>query len=92
MNNTINIKKFGLSLGLTLTLLYVGCIIVMGTVGHEGTIKFFNSLLHGLDVTSIIRNKIPFEEVCIGIVETFILGWLIGATIAAIYNSCIKSK
>lgn len=89
---TINIRKFGFATGLTGALLYLGCIIVMTTVGHDGTVKFFNSLLHGLDVRSLIRMNVPFWEVCMGIVETFILGWLIGASVAAIYNSTIKPK
>ena len=88
--NTINVKKFGFSVGLTVALLYLGCIIVMATVGHEGTIKFFNSLLHGLNVASIIRIDVPLWEACLGIVETFIIGWLVGACIAAIYNVRIK--
>ena len=89
--NYISIKRFGFAAGLTAALLYVGCAIVMISVGHDGTAKFFNSLLHGLDVSSIIRMNIGFGEICIGIIETFIIGWLTGATVAAIYNSTLKS-
>lgn len=85
--NQINVKKFGLALGLTGALLYLGCMVLMLTVGHEGTVKFFNSLLHGLDVSSIIRMDVPLWEACIGIVQTFVLGWLIGACVAAFYNA-----
>jgi len=84
--NIIHIRKFGLAVGLTWSLLYLGCAIVMFTVGREGTVLFFNSLLHGLDTTSIIRMDVPFYEFCIGLVESFILGWLVGACIAGIYN------
>ncbi|HZJ36410.1 MAG TPA: DUF5676 family membrane protein [Gillisia sp.] len=80
----------GLAIGLTGALLYLGCMILMTTVGHDGTVKFFNNLLHGLDTSSVIRMDIPLWEAGIGIVETFILGWLIGACIAAIYNATIK--
>lgn len=58
----------------------------MWSVGREGSIFFFNSLLHGIDVTSIIRTDMPWWEMVMGLVETFILGWLTGAAIAAIYN------
>jgi hypothetical protein len=58
----------------------------MFAVGKQGTIVFFNALLHGIDVTTIIRNDMPLWEMVLGIVEMFILGWLIGATIASIYN------
>jgi hypothetical protein len=90
--NRINIKKFGLAFGLTGALLYTGCILLMATVGHAGTVKFFNSLLHGLDVSTIIRMNVPLWEAGIGIIETFILGWLVGACIAGFYNVTIKDK
>tara|TARA_R110001583_G_scaffold80855_6_gene216486 strand:- start:12365 stop:12559 length:195 start_codon:yes stop_codon:yes gene_type:complete len=64
----------------------------MFTAGREGTIDFFNSLLHGLDTTSIIRMGVPFWEAIIGIIQTFIIGWLTGALIAAFYNAQLKTK
>ena len=39
---TINIKKLGMATGLTGALLYLGCMVVMFTVGREGSVKFFN--------------------------------------------------
>ena len=87
---TISIKKLGMATGLTGALLYLGCMVVMFTVGREGSVKFFNSLLHGLDVSNIIRMDIPLWEAGLGIIQTFILGWLIGACIASLYNWQIK--
>ena len=87
----INVKKFGLAFGLTGVLLYLGCIVLMVTVGRTGTITFFNSLLHGLDVTSIVRMDVPWWEAVIGIVETFILAWLIGACVAGFYNAAMRT-
>lgn len=84
--NLINIKKAGLAFGLTGALLYLGCIIVMASVGREGTIWFFNSLLHGLDTSQVIKMDVPLLQAFFGIVQTFILGWFLGACIAAIYN------
>tara|TARA_R110002049_G_scaffold191337_1_gene360275 strand:+ start:33558 stop:33830 length:273 start_codon:yes stop_codon:yes gene_type:complete len=88
--NRFNVKKLGFAFGLTGALIYLGCMIVMTTAGQEGTISFFNSLLHGLDTTSIIRMDVPLLEALFGIVQTFILGWLIGACIAAFYNVQLK--
>jgi len=90
--NHISIRKFGLAFGITGGLLYLGCALVMLTVGRESTIQFYNTLLHGLDVSSIIRMDISAVEVVLGIVQTFILCWLIGASIAAIYNTTSKTK
>lgn len=88
--NRINVKKFGFAFGLTGALVYLGCMVVMATVGQEGSIVFFNSLLHGLDTTSIIRVDVPLLEALFGIIQTFILGWLVGACIAAFYNAQLK--
>ena len=82
----IDIRRFGMACGATGALLYVGCVIVMSTVSHEAQILFFNSLLHGLDMTAILRPTMPVWEMMIGLVETFVLAWLIGASIASIYN------
>jgi|OM-RGC.v1.029727454 hypothetical protein len=88
--NHINIRKFGFAVGSTGVLLYLGCILVMWTVGREGTAQFFNNLLHGLDTSSIIRMNIPVSEALIGIGQTFLVGWLIGACIAGFYNAVTK--
>lgn len=88
--NRINVKKFGFAMGLTGALLYAGCMVVLATAGQEGSITFFNSLLHGLDTTSIIRINVPIWEALIGIVQTFIIAWLTGALIAAFYNAQLK--
>jgi hypothetical protein len=90
--NKISIKKLGLAFGLTAALLYFGCALVMFTVGHDSTVKFFNGLLHGIDVSSIIRMNISLVEELIGIVQTFILAWLVGACVAAIYNVSFKKS
>lgn len=88
--NRIHVFKFGLACGLTGTLLYLGCVILMLTVGEQGIVLFFNSLLHGLDVAPILRTDVPLWEAGLGIIETFVLSWLIGACIASIYNAMTK--
>lgn len=62
----------------------------MATAGEAATIAFFNSLLHGIDVTAIIRTDMPLWESLVGFAETFVLGWLMGASVATIYNASLK--
>jgi hypothetical protein len=90
--NHISIKKLGLAFGFTIALLYSGCAVVMLVFGHDGSVKFFNTMLHGLDVSSIVRMNISVGEELIGIVQTFIIGWLVGACVAIIYNTSFKSS
>lgn len=82
----INIKRAGFALGTTGVVMYLGCIVIMAVLGREGTIKFFNSLLHGLDVSSIVRQEIPIWEALLGIIQTFVIGWVIGAFFGLCYN------
>ena len=88
----IKVKKMGLACGLTGALLYISCIILMLTVGQKGTVLFFNNLLHGLDTSTIIKMNVSFVDSLTGFLQTFILFWLIGASISAFYNAQIKSK
>lgn len=90
--NRINIKKFGFAFGITAALLYLGCMVVLTTVSQEGAVNFFNSILHGLDTTNIIRLDIPIGEALLGLIQVFIISWLTGACIAAFYNAQIKKK
>ena len=78
--------RLGFAFGATSALLYLGCAFVMLTVPRDATIRFFNSLLHGVDVTPVIRWDMPWPEMAIGVLETLILGWLVGATVAVLYN------
>lgn len=79
-------RQLGFALASTSALLYLGCAFVMLTVPQNTAIRFFNSMMHGVDVTSIVRWEMPWYEMVIGVLEVFILGWLIGATIAVVYN------
>jgi 2TM family of unknown function (DUF5676) len=90
--NPINIKKFGLAFGITGAGLYFGCILIMFLAGTEGTIKVFNCLLHGLDISMIIRMNIPLWETGLGLVLTFALWWLIGTCVALIYNKSMNTN
>lgn len=90
--NTINIKKFGFAFGATFALLYLGCVVVMLSLSREGAVFFFNSLMHGVDVTPILRTDMPLYEMIIGLAEIFILGWLIAATVASLYNLRLGQK
>ena len=82
----LKVQRFSLAFGVASAVLYAGCVVFMAVLGKQNTIIFFNSLLHGLDVRLIIRMDVPFQDTVIGIIETFILGWVFGAVIGVVYN------
>ncbi|NNE66410.1 MAG: hypothetical protein HKN33_07570 [Pyrinomonadaceae bacterium] len=88
--NKLDVGRFGFAFAGTGLFLYVGCTFVLMALGKDVSVLFFNSLLHGINVTSIIRVNMPVWEGIFGLIETYIIGWLIGATIASFYNFSLK--
>ncbi len=86
----LHVKKFGFALGATSALLYLGCALLMLVIGHDGTVKFFGTLIHGLDVSGLIRTDMPVLDALTGVIQSFVLAWLVGASIAAIYNTSVR--
>lgn len=84
----INVKTLGFAVALTIALVYAACVLVMSIAGPQASVSFFNSMMHGIDSSSIVRKTpMPLSEAAIGIAEWFVIGWLIGASVAAIDNA-----
>lgn len=91
-NTTINPKGLGLAFASTATVFYIGCVITLAATPHDKAIIFFNSLLHGVDVTSILRTSMPISQMIFGVITTFILAWFAGAMTAVFYNFSVGDK
>jgi len=79
-------RGLGFAFGTISALFYAGCAFVMSTVPRDVAIRFFNSLTHGVDWGPIMRWDMPWTEALAGLLGVFILGWLTGAAVAALYN------
>lgn len=90
--NRIHIPAFGFAVGFASAVAYLACVFVMALTPTETTVRFFNSLMHGVDVGPILRENIGVGEVAIGVISIFVLGWLFGAIIAAFYNLVAKKS
>ena len=89
-NTTISPKRLGLAFALTAAWFYVGCVLALTAAPHAIAIIFFNSLLHGVDVTSILRTSMSIPEMIFGFITTFILAWFAGAMVAVFYNFSVR--
>lgn len=90
--HTINIKRFGLAFGFTGAIIYLGCALLLTIMGKEAAVFFLNTILHGFDTTYLLKSSMPFWEVILGIIETFVLSWFVGTSIASIYNVTLTKK
>jgi hypothetical protein len=82
----LNPRRLGFGFGATGVVFYLGCMLTMATVPRDKAVIFFNSLLHGLNVETILQTSVPAGEVVLGLITTFILGWFAGVLIATFYN------
>lgn len=86
----LNSKGLGLAFGVAGAFFYLGCVLIMAIAGPEVLVLFFNGLLHGLDVTPVLQLEVGFWVSVIGLVNTFVIGWLFGALIAVVYNGAVS--
>jgi hypothetical protein len=86
----LDVKKLGLAFGLTYVGFYLACVLFMTIASAGAVILFFNSLMHGVDVTSIIRTEVSLGETFFGLISIFVLGWIMGVAIGWIYNLNFK--
>ena len=84
--NKLAVKNLGFAFGITFAIFYLACIGLMAFLGENTIVFVFNSLMHGIDTTTIIRMDVPVWDCIVGFVGTFGLGWIMGALIAVIYN------
>ncbi len=78
--------RFGVAVGIAGSVFYVACMIFMAIVPSETVIWLSNSLLHGVDITTIMRESVPLRQSAAGILSTFAGGWLFGSLTAWLYN------
>jgi hypothetical protein len=82
----MNPRRLGFALAVTAAILYVACVLLMTVAGTETMVTFFNSLFHAIDFATVIKTHIKFTEAVSGTIESFILAWFVGATVASLYN------
>ena len=82
----------GVAFGAAGAVFYIGCMIFMATATGDAVAWISNSVLHGVDVTSVMRESIPFGQSLFGILLTFIGGFAFGALSASIYNVFVRAR
>jgi hypothetical protein len=78
--------RFGVALGIAGSVFYLACMVFMATAPSDAVTWFSNSLLHGVDIKSIMRESVPVLQSLVGIASTFVGGWIFGWLTATIYN------
>jgi len=82
----IKTKTFAVASGITGSVIYIGCYIIMAILPEKILIKLANLIFHGVDFSNSLRMNITLTETFIGIVASFIFWGGLGYLLAFIYN------
>ncbi len=89
MTQKLNVKNFALASALVGGIVYFVCALLYW-INSEFLIRVGNYLIHGIDLTKIMRTDLTLSSTMIGLILTLILVYLIGSLFAKIYNHLIK--
>ena len=82
----LNVLGSGLALAITLVLLNSVCAVLVG-LWPQQAIGFANTWAHGLDLTSLMSDApMTFARFIYGLVGLSVIGFVIGAVYAWLYN------
>ncbi|HLC82893.1 MAG TPA: DUF5676 family membrane protein [Bacteroidia bacterium] len=85
MINELNPKRVANTLGIIFAGVSFLCAILV-LIFPGATMNLFSNIFHGIDITQIAKTSISLESIMIGLIEAFILGWIIGWFFAVVYN------
>jgi len=85
MADKLNPKRTALSLAIVAGIFYIACATLFVII-PETTLKFFNNMFHGIDMTQIAKTSISLGSAIIGFVEITISSLIAGWLFAVVYN------
>lgn len=84
--------RLGIAFGVAGAVFYVGCMIFMRIAPNDSVVWLSNSVLHGVDIATIMRSEVPIAQSLTGICLTAIGGLIFGMLSACLYNVGLNSN
>lgn len=88
--NKVSASRFGLACGIAFAIGDAACVLVKGILPLDTQIRVFNTLLHGVDITTVVRNEMSMGEMALGLIGWFAIGSIFGAIVATAYNISLR--
>ena len=73
MIERLSVTRLGFAFAMVFAVLYGASTLIVMAGPRETVVAFFNSILHGIDVTGIMRWEMPWWEMVVGVLEVFII-------------------
>jgi len=84
----LNVNTVGLTTGIVAGIASIVCAILFW-IAPAFTLNLFGSLFHGIDLSKI-TTTLSFGRFSLGLIVSVILGYLVGALFAFVYNKIAK--
>ncbi|MBI2128871.1 hypothetical protein HYU07_01395 [Candidatus Woesearchaeota archaeon] len=81
----LSVKTTALALAIVGGILSLACAAIIA-LWPAGSLKFFNAIFHGIDLTLIAKANVSIGSVVLGLVEVMVIGAIAGALFAWLYN------
>ncbi len=86
MADKLSEKRVAFSLAIVAGIVYIVCAILVA-IAPAWTVNTFGALFHGIDISQIARESVPFGSTITGLVEIVVLALIVGWLFAKVYNS-----
>ena len=85
----LNVNTIGLTTGIVAGIASIVCAVLFW-IAPAFTLNLFGSLTHGIDLSKIATTTLSFGRFLLGFIVSVILGYLVGALFAFVYNKVAK--
>ena len=89
MSTKYNVKVVANSVAATAAVFYAACIMLLW-IAPNAAIVFFNALMHGVDVTGLIKADLGIAQALTSIITGTLTAWVTGWLFATVYNKFAK--
>lgn len=89
----ISALKFGLGLGIALSISFLLCNIIFAIGGKDFSLSIINTLFHNMDFTPLMYDAtLSVSKMLCGMFILFLEGMFTGYLTAAVYNALTKKQ
>lgn len=79
----------GFTLGLTLGIVYIAC-VVLAAIWPDSLLWLVSNWLHTIDLSKIaVQYEFSFGRFIVGLISAMLSGYVVGALYGWIYNRCV---
>ncbi len=90
MADKLNVKTTALALGATSGIVSIACFLILWI--WPSSLFLLGKIFHGIDLTKMAATNLSATDAILGLIVAVVIGLLVGALFAKVYNFFVKHK